>query len=324
MIQVGILGLGPVWEARYRPALENLSRRIRVCAIHDPVATRAEIAAAAFGADLAVGVRELLDRRQVRAVLLLDSGWYADRPLRWICQRGMPAYVAGSLGSDRGALRRLHAIAESCSLTLMPEFSRRFTPATGRLQELMATRLGRPTRIEVSARQPDPAQTPAVPGQGAGVDFLVGLLDWCGYIARTPSRSVRAESDADGRQSLTIEFRRPRSGGEPVTAVLRLSHSIEADDEGAPFTAHVLCQRGEATLTGRETIRWTSGAEGASESLTSERSEVEVMLDHFCRRVAGGLVPVADVADVCRALELARAADESLTRGAAVDLPQER
>jgi len=46
------------------------------------------------------------------------------------------------------------------------------------------------------------------------------------------------------------------------------------------------------------------GEEGTTESLTADRSEVEVMIDHFCRRLAGGLIPVADISDVCRCLRL--------------------
>jgi hypothetical protein len=36
------------------------------------------------------------------------------------------------------------------------------------------------------------------------------------------------------------------------------------------------------------------------------------MLDHFCRRVVGGLIPVPDIGDICRGLEVVRAARQSL------------
>ncbi len=35
------------------------------------------------------------------------------------------------------------------------------------------------------------------------------------------------------------------------------------------------------------------------------------MIDHFCRRLAGGLIPIADISDVCRCLRLVHAAKES-------------
>ena len=31
------------------------------------------------------------------------------------------------------------------------------------------------------------------------------------------------------------------------------------------------------------------------------------MIDHFCRRLVGGLIPVADISDVCRGLRLVHA-----------------
>jgi hypothetical protein len=45
--------------------------------------------------------------------------------------------------------------------------------------------------------------------------------------------------------------------------------------------------------------------------LSHDRPEVEVMLDHFCRRVVGGLIPVADLLDICRSLHLVRSLEES-------------
>ena len=40
------------------------------------------------------------------------------------------------------------------------------------------------------------------------------------------------------------------------------------------------------------------------EELQSERDEQQVMLDLFCRRLVGGLIPVADLSDISRALRL--------------------
>ena len=65
-------------------------------------------------------------------------------------------------------------------------------------------------------------------------------------------------------------------------------------------------------------LSWVSDGERRVESLVSERSEVEVMLDHFCRRVVGGLIPVADLADICSHLRLIESAERSFTLGKAV------
>ncbi len=37
------------------------------------------------------------------------------------------------------------------------------------------------------------------------------------------------------------------------------------------------------------------------EGLATERTETEVLLDHFCRRAVGGLIPVPSLEDFLRA-----------------------
>ena len=42
MLNIGVIGLGPDWETRHRPALARLARRIRIAAVYDAVTPRAE------------------------------------------------------------------------------------------------------------------------------------------------------------------------------------------------------------------------------------------------------------------------------------------
>jgi hypothetical protein len=44
------------------------------------------------------------------------------------------------------------------------------------------------------------------------------------------------------------------------------------------------------------------------------------MIDHFCRRLVGGLIPVADISDVCRCLRLVHATRQSLATSAPIPL----
>ena len=60
MINLGLVGLGPVWESRYRPVLEKLRHRVRVRAVYDPIASRGEQVAFEFGATPYQGVTALL------------------------------------------------------------------------------------------------------------------------------------------------------------------------------------------------------------------------------------------------------------------------
>jgi predicted dehydrogenase len=329
MINLGLIGLGPVWESRYRPVLEKLRHRVRVRAVFDPIASRGEQAAYEFGAVPYQGVTALLTQSDVRGILVLDTSWHGNALLHFVRKARKPAYLAGSLGEDWDEVLALQGLVESEGLLVMPEFSRRFTPATCRLRELMATRLGRPRHISIRAVPPAADAPDAVPGQAAETDFLVGLLDWCRYVVRSTavtleSAPLRQDAPHEGPRSIAIEFAEVRGLGMRPTVKLELHGRAQPADQnaavsGVSFT--VACERGEAVLEGPAQIRWSvSGEEGKTESLTADRSEVEVMIDHFCRRLAGGLIPIADISDVCRCLRLVHAAKESHAKRTPVHL----
>jgi predicted dehydrogenase len=337
MINLGIIGLGPVWENRYRPVLTKLQHRIRIRAIYDSVAGRCVQAAQEFQAVPYEGALSLLTQADVRGVLVLDTAWHGNVLLHFLRKSRKPAYIAGSLGDDRDELSRLRNLVESEGLLMMPEFSRRFTPATCRLHELIATKLGRPRHIAIDAVPPAADAEDVVPGQTAGTDFLIGLLDWCHYVVRSSSVRLEARplypdsppgpssSNQDESQAIAIEFSESRDRARRPTAELRLNNAGGPHGPGRTSTPHlcftVLCEKGEAVIEGPEQIRWAStGGKTATESLTADRSEVEVMIDHFCRRLVGGLVPIADISDVCRCLRLVQAASDSLTARAPVEL----
>src|ERR1700733_6901320 len=133
MINLGIVGLGPVWESRYRPVLDKLQHRVRIRAVFDPVASRCEEVAGFFRAAPYQGVLALLTQADVRGILLLDSAWYGNSLISFLRQTRKAVYIAGSRGEDWEKLPRLRSLVESEGLLAMPEFSRRFTPATCRL-----------------------------------------------------------------------------------------------------------------------------------------------------------------------------------------------
>lgn len=67
------------------------------------------------------------------------------------------------------------------------------------------------------------------------------------------------------------------------------------------------CENGSAELKSTTELSWQSdSAESIRETLTVDRSEEEIMLDIFCRRVVGGLIPVADLNDIVRPIQLLR------------------
>ncbi len=322
MVPVGVVGLSPAWDARYRPALQSLRARIAVRAVYDPVLSRADQAASELGAQAVDGMRVLARRDDIRALLVFDTGWAGTEALHLLCAAGRPMFVGGALTADEGALKTLGEASVACGAMIMPELGQRYTPATCRLRELMATRLGRPMQIQIEA------SAPAVPRDGQPLgrhpwdEFVSRLADWCCYVVPTPPSEVAVHTqNGSGSEAIRFSFARPRSGGESpfVDVTLRTEQAVPAD-EALPPIYRVRCERGEAEVRSSHRIIWRTDRDEADESLASERSDLQVMLDHFCRRVVGGLIPVADLGDLRRSHRLARAASESMRTGAPVHL----
>jgi len=358
MIRLGIIGLGTEWESRYNAALGRLRNRTQVRAVFDPVIGKAEQAAPELNAAVETGMLSLVRRNDIDALLLLDAAWYGCEALRLLCSEGKPVFIAAELEEDPSVLRALHWTAVNDGLTLMPELRLRYTPASSRLQELMATCLGRPRRVSVeidggatACRTRESSQgvvIPATSGKQCHIPprILLNWFDWMRYVARAAPRRVSMEprqaGAGEGNRSHTIllEFALPRESRTTMQAQLQFRTSdAEAPGSNNPVGEHggehagaqrrpttrptplpcgrqeVVCEHGTALIESPTVIRWQTDADSAEETLSADRNETEVMLDHFCRRVVGGLIPVADLSDISHGLELIHAAVESLRSG---------
>jgi len=329
-VNVGLIGLGSDWETGYAPVFARLRDRIHVRAVYDAVVNRAQQVADEFRADVAEGMLALIQRPDVDAVLILDAAWHGHRPLNFVCAKKKPAYLAAQIDADLPTLLELHRIASSCGQTVMPEFSHRHTPATARLRELMATRIGHPRRIKIEAQAPPPKDGNPRSERLPDATRLADLFDWCRYVVGTAPVSVESQSaateatqtDPERRESFCIQFQCDHSGREGTRAELHLGDRQSSADsaEGAWVRYEIECEQGQAVLEGASRITWVDGSAPVTESLTTERSAIEVLFDHFCRRVVGGLIPVADIGDLCQNLKLVRAAEKSRSEGKPVIL----
>lgn len=304
-VNLGLIGLGPFWESRFRPALTKLSAKLQVVAVYDNVVSRAEQAARETNAHVVGGVSSLVNRADVQALLLLDAGWQGAAALRLVSHCRKPILLAARVDASQSELKQWHHQAVSHGVTAMPAFPHRCTPASNRLQELMATQLGRPLRIEVAI---SPASMQAVPfatesdfgGQTPPPpDPLLEWTDWCHYLFRAVPQQVTRRSDGQG-----WHFDFPPLSSSPLdnrVAVLSLCPEPPIIDRPTIDDVRVHCERGEARLLGSTTIEWSADGNQQSEELTAERTETEVLLDHFCRRAVGGLIPVPSLEDLMRA-----------------------
>lgn len=306
-VNLGLIGLGPFWESRFRPALAKLSAKLRVVAVCDNGVNRAEQAAREMNARVVGGVAALADRANVHALLLLDAGWQGPAILRLLSDRRKPILLAAGVDAAFSELQQWHDQAVSHGVTIMPAFPRRCTPASNRLQELMATQLGRPLRVEIAI---SPASLQAVPfatesdfgGQTPPPqDPLLEWSDWCHYLFRAVPQQITRRADGQG---LRLDFAplAPSSSPQDVrVAELSLCPTPPVADRPTLDEVRLHCERGQARLLGPTSIEWIADGKQQSEELATERTEIEVLLDHFCRRAVGGLIPVPTLEDLMRA-----------------------
>lgn len=313
MLDVGIVGLGPFWESRYRPALLALKRRVRVRSLLVPVQILAGVVSQEFHCEVAPSLTALATHPQIRALLVLDQGWYGSVPASIAAQHGKAVFWGVSAVESTDWTR----FPDVGSQTIMPELPLRYTPSNQRLRELAATRVGAPLRVTIEATGylDDPAEL-------LGHVTVAGLIDWCHTLSSTTFERVTAQRVADGL-SMTIEFQRSVRGGTPPVAILNVRPPPGDDCEQAGEhsrsrsgiewrEAVVDCAAGRVVLESPERLRWEASGETRTENLGSERPDMEVMLDHFARRVLGGLVPVPTVEDLTGALRIGRLAAEAL------------
>jgi predicted dehydrogenase len=291
MLNVGIIGLGPDWESRYRPALARLSRRLRVVAVYDPVAPRAARAAEELQAACVAGIRALLNRPDVRAGLILGEDWQGLAPLRLALDSRKSLYMSGGLTSSLAALDALSRRAAEHSVVICPELRLRTAPATARIMELTAMQVGPVESAEARLSVTDAAES---------LPSLIAVVDTCSAIVRSMPTSVDVTRRNADLAVLQVTFGRVGIGGQPVQVTINIERGDVRD-----VSSLLRCQRGTIRQAGDVELSWhTDSGDQAEESLDRERPGAEVLLDHFARRVVGGLVPIPGLDDVCRILRL--------------------
>ena len=347
MLQLGVAGVGQHF-ARYRDVLRRLRNPVEIDAVYDCVFARAEYVADREDIVWESGLGGLGRRHSVDAILLLDSSWNEVAGLRCLARCGKPVFVAPWLNGSATEFERLHETATTHGVSLMPALWRRYVPAAVRIQELIATELGRVSSIDLSIGTTRSAESLT--------ETLVGWLDFCRNLFRTfPVQSRIHDSGvndrhseggvledlpapADGRSSVNLVVDYPAtasatevraghatltltsSDGSETLALLQAavgrpqkrgpaigdaSNSSSVPTDGLLHPVRISCERGWAEIRSASEVTWQSGDQPVeSEKLTADRSERDIMLDLFCRRVAGGLVPVPDFHDVSHALRI--------------------
>jgi len=299
-LRVGVIGLGRLWEARHKPALAKLRDRFQVTAVYDQVLRRAELEAGQLGCAAVEGLTSLIDRADVDAIYLLSPQWFGLHPIEIACAYRKPVYCALPVASDPERLEALAPLVTASGIAFMPEFARRFYPATLRLKELLATTLGRPRLILGQNRlfgfdryaQPGPAT------QMAPAPLLVDpgsfLIDWCSFLFQSAPISVQGVASvvlpgsAEGPdfESFVAEF--PDSALAQMTFGRYYRNPWGEANRFLPQPGfQVFAEHGAAWLEMPERIQWTDAQGSHEERLPLEPTVGEVLNDQFYRLVRG-------------------------------------
>jgi len=324
-LRVGLVGLGEAWEVRYRPALRSLRDRFEVRAVCDQVSHRAIQAAEEFDATPTDGFRAVAQREDVDAILVLGDQWFGTLPIRAACDAGKGIYCGTALDWDVEEARNINERVNKAGITFMAEFSRRHAPATIRLKELIATRLGQPKLIFCHRRVAiKDVESPVGRGKigSASNQDLIELVDWCRYVVGSEPTSVfamfhkvREESPVDDYKMMTLDFSQG-TPGSGVVAQISSGYYMPARWEEAvsfrpPAALQVACENGIAFVDLPTNLTYFDTAGRHQESLENERPTGEMLLSQFHRQITSLVHQSSGLADTYAAISAVHAAKQS-------------
>lgn len=333
-LRVGLLGLGEFWETRYRPALRALGDRFRIQAVYSDVAHRADQVAREFDALPVDGFRALTARSDIDAVLMLASDWTGLLPLLAACESGKAIYCATVLDIDPGRAEEIKQRVEQAGVAFMAELPRRQTPATLRLKELIATRLGKPRLLFAHRRMREVCGNgrSRSPHGNPETRELMELADWCCYVVGHHPESVygvehltKTETRPRDYHMMSLDFSpvdRPGTGALAHISCGRYFPATwhEAITFRPPADLQVCCENGVAFIDLPATLIWFDEAGRHQESLESERPVGEQLLSQFHRAVTSLVRKTSDLDDAYQALHILTRAHRSFAEGRRVPL----
>ncbi len=331
-LRVGVIGLGSAWETRHRPALRALSDRFEVRAICEQVSHKAEQAAQEFNACTVDGFRALATRDDVDAILMLSPQWYGPLPILAACDAGKAIYCGAAMeieGEQAGLVRER---VQRSGIAFMAEFPRRHAPATLRLKELIATRLGRPKLLFCHCRvlaRGEPTQASSHSGLHLSriTRELIELVDWCRYVVDREASSVfgvtghlSAQSSRPDYEHVNLAFGDSESPNLDVTAQISCGVYPQAIFREAvsfrrPAGLQVCCENGVAFVDLPSNLVWFDVAGRHEESLEAERPVGEQLLSQFHRSVTSLVRRPGGIDDAYKALRIVIAARQARHAG---------
>jgi predicted dehydrogenase len=205
----------------------------------------------------------------------------------------------------------------------------RLAPATVRLKELIATRLGKPRLLFCHQRipTPGPGEKPQVKSMSPSrTHAMAELVDWCRFVVGEDPTSVLGLShtapDTNERDYEWISLDFSRAGSPDIGPLAQISSGRympecwpEAVTYRPPAALQVACEKGVAFIDLPTTLVWFDNAGRQMESLESERPVGEQLLSHFHRSVTSLVRNMAGLEDTYKAMMVVQQARASHAEG---------
>lgn len=328
-LRLGVIGLGEGWEQRYLPALRVLSDRFTLTAVFETVSQRARMVAREVAITVHDSYWALCRRGDIDAVLVLNPRWLGPLPVLAACENGKAIYMNAAVPLTLEEVVALREAVLRSGVAFMVEFSRRYAPATVRLKELIATRLGAPRLLFCHRRLSHHLKV-----NGASLGWqsdplhldLVELVDWCRFVVGQPATSVMgvihraAPTNRPDYLMFNLDFSPPDQPGTGPTAQISCgryipSHWREAVTYRPLPELQVVCERGIAFVDLPATLVWFDEAGRHQELLDHERPLEERLLLQFHRAATSLVQRARDIDDLRFALEVIYKAEESAVAG---------
>lgn len=328
-LRLGVIGLSEGWEQRYLPALRVLSDRFTLKAVFETVSQRARMVSREVAMTVHDSYWALCRRSDIDAVLVLNPRWLGPLPVLAACENGKAIYMNAAVPLTLEEVVTLREAVLRSGVAFMVEFSRRYAPATVRLKELIATRLGAPRLLFCHRRL---SRHLKINGGSLGWQCdplhldLVELVDWCRFVVGQPATSVAGvihratPSDRPDYFMFNLDFSPAGQPGTGPTAQISCgryipSHWSEAVTYRPLPELQVVCERGIAFVDLPATLVWFDEAGRHQEILDHERPLEERLLLQFHRAATSLVQRARDIDDLRFALEVVYKAEESAAAG---------
>jgi predicted dehydrogenase len=300
--------------------------RFQVIGVYNSVQVLAESCARELEAEAFTSFREMMESPSIEAVLVLENDWYRLVPLFAACELGKAIFCGSEIDLSSSIAADIRGRIQSSGVAFMTEFSRRFAPATLRLKELIATRLGTPRLLfchrRLACENKDIRHAKSL--ESRSQRELLELIDWCNYIVGRKPNWVQAirHSSKDSvatadYQIFSLGFGSPENDPHAILAQISCGAYIpevwhEAITYRPPAAVQVCCEKGLAFVDLPSTLVWFDDAGRHQETLDTELSIGQQMFSQFHRAVTSLVRKTSDLDETCAALEILDLAKKSM------------